>query len=161
MQNTVTSADADWSGMSEDETMTNCNALKPERSMTFLEIVVRYPGFCTYPEHEGKPYYAIKYEENGETIVGFGTYKPEILSKDLREYFISSAEPERKWIPVTEALPKVRTDVLLAFEKNMAVGFYSHDCWNVNTGNGFYTGVFTDEDKPIAWMPLPEPWRGE
>ena len=74
---------------------------------------------------------------------------------------IPSAEPERKWIPVTEALPKVRTDVLLAFEKNMAVGFYSHDCWNVNTGNGFYTGVFTDEDKPIAWMPLPEAWRGE
>ena len=65
---------------------------------------------------------------------------------------------EQKWIPVTEALPKVRTDVLMAFEKNMAVGFYSHDCWNVNTGNGFYTGVFTDENKPIAWMPLPEPW---
>lgn len=66
---------------------------------------------------------------------------------------------EQKWISVTEALPKVRTDVLLAFEKNMAVGFYSHGCWNVNTGNGFYTGVFTDEDKPIAWMPLPEPWE--
>jgi len=64
-----------------------------------------------------------------------------------------------KWIPVSEALPKVRTDVLLAFEKNMAVGFYSHDCWNVNTGNGFYTGVFTDEDKPIAWMPLVEPYK--
>ena len=66
---------------------------------------------------------------------------------------------EQKWIPVSEALPKVRTDVLLAFEKNMAVGFYSYDCWNVNTGNGFYTGVFTDEDKPIAWMPLPKPWE--
>jgi hypothetical protein len=74
---------------------------------------------------------------------------------------LPSAEPEPKWIPVGEALPKVRTDVLLAFEKNMAVGFYSHKCWNVNTGNGFYTGVFTDEDKPIAWMPLPEPWRGD
>lgn len=72
-----------------------------------------------------------------------------------------STEPEQKWIPVTERLPKVRTDVLLAFEKNMAVGFYSYDCWNVNTGNGFYTGVFTDEDKPIAWMPLPESYKGE
>ena len=68
---------------------------------------------------------------------------------------------EQKWIPVSEALPKVRTDVLLAFEKNMAVGFYSYDCWNVNTGNGFYTGVFTDEDKPIAWMPLPESYKGD
>lgn len=84
------------------------------------------------------------------------------LDSFIREFEdIPSAEPERKWTPVTEALPKVRTDVMLAFEKNMAVGFYSHDCWNVNTGNGFYTGVFTDEDKPIAWMPLPESYRGE
>ena len=74
---------------------------------------------------------------------------------------LPSAEPELKWIPVTEALPKVRTDVLLAFEKNMAVGFYSYGCWNVNMGNGFYTGVFTDKDKPIAWMPLPESYKGE
>ena len=89
--------------MSEDETVTICNALKPERSRTFLEIVVSYPAFCTYPEYEGKPYYAIKFEENGETIVGFGTYKPEVLSQYLREYFIPSAEPERKtgkWIEV-------------------------------------------------------------
>ena len=82
--------------MSEDETVTNCNALKPERSRTFLEIVVSYPAFCTYPEYEGKPYYAIKFEENGETIVGFGTYKPEVLSQYLQEYFIPFAEPERK-----------------------------------------------------------------
>ena len=96
MQNTVTSADADWSGMSEDETMTNCNALKPERSRTFLEIVVSYPVFCAYPEYEGKPYYAIKYEEKDEIIIGFGTYKPEVLSQYLREYFLPFTEPERK-----------------------------------------------------------------
>lgn len=84
-------------------------------------------------------------------------YKCDIF-QELKD--IPSAEPEQRWIPVSEALPKVRTDVLLAFEKNMAVGFYSYDCWNVNTGNGFYTGVFTDEDKPIAWMPLPEIYKG-
>lgn len=81
--------------MSEDETVTNCYALKPERSRTFLEIVVSYPAFCTYPEYEGKPYYAIKFEKNGETIVGFGTYKIEVLSQYLKDYFIPSAEPER------------------------------------------------------------------
>ena len=78
-----------------DESVTNRNALKPERSRTFLELVVSYPAICTYPEYEGKPYYAIQFEENGETIVGFGTYKPEVLSQYLQEYFIPSAESER------------------------------------------------------------------
>lgn len=57
----------------------------------FEEIVVEYPraDLCTYPEYRGKPYFSIKYEENGEHIIGFGTYNPEVLSRYLREYFIS------------------------------------------------------------------------
>lgn len=61
-----------------------------------------------------------------------------------------------KWIPCSERKPKVRVDVLLQFEKNLAVGFYSHGMWNLNTGNGFYTGIMEDEDQPIAWMNLLE-----
>lgn len=59
----------------------------------FEEIVVNYPpeDLCTYPEYKGKPYFSIKYEENGKHYVGFGTYKPEVLSRYLREYFIMSA----------------------------------------------------------------------
>jgi hypothetical protein len=74
----------------------NAPDAEPERKTgrKFLEIVVNYPKVCTYPEYEDKPYYSIKYEENGEMIVGFGTYKPEVLSQYLREYFISPAEPE-------------------------------------------------------------------
>ena len=57
----------------------------------FEEIVVKYPpaDLCTYTEYIGKPYFSIKYEENGEHIIGFGTYKPEVLSMYLREYFIA------------------------------------------------------------------------
>ena len=78
---------------------------EPDRK--FLEIVAKYPKICTYPEYEGKPYYSIKYEENGETIVGFGTYKPEVLSQYLKDYFIPSAEPERKkgeWVEYPDCL---------------------------------------------------------
>ena len=58
----------------------------------FEEIVVEYlpAELCTYPEYRGKPYFSIKYEENGEHIIGFGTYNQEVLSKYLREYFIAS-----------------------------------------------------------------------
>lgn len=56
----------------------------------FEEIVVEYPpaDLCTYPEYKGKPYFSIKYEENGEHFIGFGTYSPEVLSRYLQEYFI-------------------------------------------------------------------------
>jgi len=65
---------------------------------------------------------------------------------------------QQGWIPVSKK-PKSGTDVLLQFEKNMAVGFYSCGDWNVNSGNGFYTGLTASEDQPIAWMPLPEPYQ--
>ena len=57
----------------------------------FEEIVVNYPPaeLCTYPEYRGKPYFSIKYEENGEHFIGFGTYNPKVLSEFLREYFIT------------------------------------------------------------------------
>ena len=57
----------------------------------FEEIVVEYPpeDICPYPEYKGKPYFLIKYEEDGKHIQGFGTYKPEVLSRYLQEYFIA------------------------------------------------------------------------
>lgn len=65
-------------------------------SRQFVELVVEYPDpeLCTYKEYRGKPYYSIKYLENGETYVGYGTYKPEVLSRYLREYFMPSAQQE-------------------------------------------------------------------
>ena len=61
----------------------------------FIEIVVNYPpaDLCIYPEYKGKPYFSIKYRENGEEYVGFGTYKIEVLSQWIKEYFISDIEP--------------------------------------------------------------------
>lgn len=57
----------------------------------FEEIVVEYPpaDLCTYPEYRGKPYFSIKYEENGEHFIGFGTYNPWVFSRYLQEYFIT------------------------------------------------------------------------
>ena len=60
----------------------------------FQEIVVEYPSYNTYPEYKGKPYFSIKYTENGQWFIGYGTYKPEVLSEYLKEYFMPSAQPE-------------------------------------------------------------------
>jgi len=71
---------------------------------TFVELLVHYPhpDVCTYPEYKGKPYYSIKYIEDGECFVGFGTYKPEVLSQYLRDYFMPSAQLEERTEKRTE-----------------------------------------------------------
>ena len=60
----------------------------------FQEIVVEYPSYNTYPEYNGKPYFSIKYTENGQEFIGYGTYKPETLSEYLKEYFMPPTEPK-------------------------------------------------------------------
>lgn len=60
----------------------------------FQEIIVEYPTYCIYPEYKGKPYFSIKYTENGQEFIGYGTYKPEVLSEYLKEYFMPSAQLE-------------------------------------------------------------------
>jgi len=63
----------------------------------FIEIVVNYPpaDLCTYPEYKGKPYYSILYrDEDSRNHVGFGTYKIEMLSQWIKEYFMPSIQPK-------------------------------------------------------------------
>ena len=61
---------------------------------TFVELLAEYqhPDLCTYPEYKGKPYYSIKYIEDGECFIGFGTYKLEVLSRYLKEFFMHPIE---------------------------------------------------------------------
>ena len=65
-----------------------------QRGRIFQEIVVEYPSYYIYPEYKWKPYFSIKYTENGQEFIGYSTYKPEVLSKYLKEYFMSTAQSE-------------------------------------------------------------------
>lgn len=80
---------------------------------------------------------------------------------------ISSAEPERKWIPVTEALPEEDEEVLVTVRfdgtKDVKPSVYVETASQIG---GEWTS-YSDEWKVakskhhvIAWMPLPEPWKG-
>ena len=160
----------------------------------FQQIVVEHPSYNTYPEYIGKPYFSIKYTENGQEFIGYGTYKPEVLSKYLKEYFIPSAQPDlnewctdckeydkerscchrwkkviretveelkqaQRWIPCSERLPEGGREILVT-EKG---GFIRH-CEYANYGDfqEFQTvkeGLTVHD--VIAWMPLPEPYKGE
>jgi hypothetical protein len=65
-----------------------------------------------------------------------------------------------RWISCNEKMPEEGVDVLLQFSSNMGVGFYEHG-WAINTGDGIYSEVGEREEKPVAWMKLPEPWKGD
>lgn len=63
-----------------------------------------------------------------------------------------------EWIPVSERLPDKGRTVLLQTEGNqMAVAFLNKKSeWYVDSGDYYCTDLSA---KPIAWMPLPEPFR--
>ena len=63
-----------------------------------------------------------------------------------------SAEPEPKWIPVTEALPQnYQQTICIDSRGKMMIGTYGEYGWTFP--------CYMNE--PVAWMPLPEPWGGE
>ena len=71
------------------------SAQRKTKNRRFEEIVVTYPNpdLCSYPEYKGKPYFSIKYEENEEHYIGYGTYNPTVFSMYLKRYFMQSAQP--------------------------------------------------------------------
>ena len=80
---------------------------------------------------------------------------------------LPSAEPERKWIPVTERLPEEEEDVLVTrhFLGNkdipastyVEVARWDGDAWYSDSDE--YKLDFSKHTDPVAWMPLPEQYR--
>lgn len=74
---------------------------------------------------------------------------------------LPSAEPQR-WVPVGERLPDaawgrgaLATEVLVSFAwGSVGTALYSDGEWRYDIG------TYADGDV-VAWMPLPEPWKGE
>lgn len=62
-------------------------------------------------------------------------------------------EPQ-KWIPVSERLPEKKSDVLVTISDGFNP-FVDTDLWD--SSRFFCYG----NHRVVAWMPLPEPWKGE
>lgn len=63
---------------------------------------------------------------------------------------------EQRWIPVSERLPEESLNSVIGWDN------YRERCCFVQYAGGRFTlGDDTDSVNIIAWMPLPEPYRGE
>ena len=153
-------------------------------SKKFIEIVAEYLSICPYPGYKKKPYFSIRYEENGEIFEGFGTYNPKVLSEYIREYFMEAdvVEPKKGWIPCAERLPEDITPVIVTWKNTAPESYYQHIVGKHFTGTACYMngkwywyssttedmlaeyGRYDSEEfdeaiECIAWMPLPEPYQ--
>ena len=66
---------------------------------------------------------------------------------------VPSAQPEQRWIPVSERLPEAGKYVLRTIRK---FGWQGEEYWSVDIGP-----YNTNDGSIIAWMPLPEPYMEE
>jgi len=67
---------------------------------------------------------------------------------------VPSAQPEQRWIPVTERKPQRRSYVVVTDCDGVEEAYYSSD--------GTWFDTLGDKLKDVtAWMPLPESYRGE
>jgi hypothetical protein len=88
----------------------------------------------------------------------------------------SSSEKPNKWIPCSEKLPRASEIVLLSLpEHTMVDGEECYPCvicghyiggnseeWGISDGTTVGYGLVAYKHcKPIAWMPLPQPYQSE
>lgn len=80
---------------------------------------------------------------------------------DFLEFLIDKQPKVGEWIPIGQYPTE---SSLLCFEDgDILVGFYDYDYdeWTLESRNGEYYIVLQDEEEPIAYMPLPQPYKGE
>ena len=88
-----------------------------------------------------------------------------------------SAKPETRWIPCSERMPEehewlgtkkfgttISDEVYVTFENDKGERFCKHMQFQngeLSSYDQLHMDTWYKGSKPIAWMPLPEPWRGE
>lgn len=75
---------------------------------------------------------------------------------------LPSAQPEQRWIPCSERLPEDEEEVIVSVRDDSGDNTldYSSCGWYACAGD-FWVVDNEANERVVAWMPLPKPWKGE
>lgn len=89
-------------------------------------------------------------------------YTEEFLAEYGFDKLVEAQPKVGEWIHCSERLPnteKPYKSVLLQLKNSMVVGYVNKaGQWFVDAGDGWCADL---DEKPIAWQPLPEPYKEE
>lgn len=73
----------------------------------------------------------------------------------LATEYIKQLPSAQQWTPVSEGLPEKEVEVLVTTSwGNVCMAWCDNGKWRAEYINGY------DDDEILAWMPLPEPFKG-
>ena len=79
--------------------------------------------------------------------------------RDLMLAALADLPPVRQWIPCSEQLPEEDTDVLITDEDgDIDIAHYEYNSWSEDPIVEWWN--YEHETYAVAWMPLPEPYKG-
>ena len=101
------------------------------------------------------PGYAVDIEKAIEIVEEGGVDGGKRGKSEDAEELRSNSDVASKWVPCSERLPENAMNVIAQFSSGTVTELRY-------AGNGIFEGIYEYSTKVIiAWMPLPEPYRGE
>ena len=143
-----------------------CQSRGREKRMRLIDADALYERTA---EWEAQALHMCDVTMNDEDKTEWRKWSAVLAERSAFKYDIADApiiEPEQHWIPVTERLPKKHGESYIVTISDGSV--YSAALqWDANCKR-WYLSFLNDGnilvdfiDDVIAWMPLPEPWKGE